>query len=226
MARLGRAFPVRRAIRGGPPLPIYDATGAGNNTAFATTCAWSHTAAARATVLAAFTGLDGSGAASPTISSVTYGSLNMSLVGSVFLNNTSSSGELFVYSLFGAPSGSQTITVTATGNSVFTANSVSYLNVRTLGAAVTTFGSGSSVSQSAGLRGASGVFSAFGSFNTSYSSIAGGNSRYNAMNASGTSVCIQDLLSPASVTFSANLSASDSWSGLLVTLNPSPLPQS
>lgn len=209
MVRLGRGYPVHRIFK--PPAGIvpvaYDATGAGS-TGTASSGTWSHTATAGAYVLVFVTTTT-----SVTVSSVTYGASAMSVLGSVNLNNVLSNGVLTLLGLASAPSGAQTVTVNMSAAHSYSANSVSYLNVGSVGAAATAFGSGGTASMT--VSDSSGQMIVCGLGDHAFTSVAGGTQRY--LTGGGVVGTTLILDSVSSSTLSA--AASGVWAGIAVVLN-------
>jgi hypothetical protein len=207
------------------PLPStnvqYDATGSGQDGA-STSISFTHNATAGAyVVLPLITDR------AVTLSSMEYAGSAMSLLDSILCDNTSNSGEygtLYVYGIAGVPSGSQSVTGTVSTAAWWAANTVSYLNVTSVGTITTSDGLSASPSITATctsgqmLVGALGFGYEFGSA-TSISSPTGGTSRYlqgqSGNNSSGLSI----MDSTSSTTFAASLStATDPWAGITVVL--------
>lgn len=142
MARLGRAYPSTRLIKGVRPPVVYDATGAGTTTAV-TTISWAHSIGGNAVLAAVM--IQASGL--PTAPTATVGSTAMTpLLFTTYAGPTFGYYEtVAVFALLKGPTGSQTISVTSSnwGTDVrVAANSVSYKNVTTIGTAVTASGAG------------------------------------------------------------------------------------
>ena len=193
----------------------YDAVGAGLvNIAGGSPYTFSHTASSG--TYAVLTLYAGAFSGSPT--TVTYGGISMSSLGSIALGSGSG---LYMYGLANVPGGAQTISITTSGNVLLgMAQSVSYSNVVSVSAATTS--SGTSTTPSIGpiscTRGQVVVCglasSAGGTVNMKWP--MGGINRYLAQ-ATHTALEISDCA--ATMTFSATIN-SNGWGGIGVVLKP------
>jgi hypothetical protein len=143
MARLGRTYPVQRVFT--PPFRVpvgFNSVGAGA-AASATTLSWSHTIGAGAAVVVA---VSAEVSGSTFTATAKVGSTSMTQLG-VLSNWHNASGffdSVFLFGLIAGPSGAQTVSVTGSGSFLGAANSVSYFNVQSFGAALTNFNLSSS----------------------------------------------------------------------------------
>lgn len=128
------------AVGAHPPNPSFDTIG-GATVGTGATQTLSHTAAAGADVFALVTTL-----VSETVSSATYNSVAMTVVGSIPLNNATTNGTLTLLRRAASGTGSAaTVSVTKSGSAHgATANSISYANVHTVSTLITNFGTGTS----------------------------------------------------------------------------------
>ena len=210
--------------------PVLAATGVGHTvtpvafdassgpTASNSTITISHTAAAGATVVVPVMILG-----NESVSSITYAGTAMTQVGSgVALNNSSANGWLRFYKIEGVASGSASISISKTGTTSIwmVAAATSYLHVGSVSVTLSnTFGSGTSLSQSATSVSNGMVVQAFGmDKRTSAGTISGGNNRIAYSNLTAGSLIVND--SASSATFSATAVASATWAGAYVVLNP------
>jgi len=187
---------------------VYDATGAGANGVSAAP-SWAHVATPGAYVLALVT------AAGATVTSAKYGSSAMSILGSIGLNNNPANGTVTLLGLANAPSGLTTISVNLSGSHTFTANSVSYTNVATVGTPTTSYGSSATPSLTAAGGGGKLIVCGFGAHTNAFSGSSGGTQRYTG----GTTASLLIADSLPSTTFRGTLGASDVWGGIAVALN-------
>lgn len=196
----------------------FDAVGAGQSTGSSTSTSltWSHTAAAGAYVVV-FISIDGN----TTASSVKYGSITMTDLGSVLWNNSAVQGRTYMYGLASVASGAQTVTVTLAAAEWAVANSVSYTNVTSVGTPSTIFGTTSSMSQALTCSSGQMLVHAFG-FAETVSSPSGGTTRYNAGTGGFEALLIQDAT--ASATFAGTQSSATAWSGIGAVLSPPAIP--
>lgn len=179
----------------------------------------SNTATAGAYVIADIILNSGAGSAS-TISSVTYGGSNMTLLTSVNLNNNANNGTLFRYGIANVAGGSQTFAASFS-SSWYQIVCTSYLNVGSVGSSTTTFGSGASLSQSSvtvsGGKMAAQVFGQGGG-GTTLSSLSGGTNRYNNYSSfvGGT---VNTATATTAFSGTASGQSSDVWAGIATILN-------
>jgi hypothetical protein len=188
---------------------IFDAVGAGG-TGSAGTMSWSHIAAAGADVEAFFTTDRTS-----TITAMTCAGTAMTLVGSQALNNSSSLGILYWYRLSSVTAGTKTIAVTTSGGIWLVGNSVSYLNVHSVGTPASVFGSGTAVSQAQTCLPGQMIVHAFvggAGGPMSFSAPTGGTLRANNPGSDAVCLLVQD--STASATFGGTLSTGTQWAGI------------
>ena len=126
MSRLGRGYPniaLARRTPGVSPV-LYDAVGAGATASSGTSISWSHTATAGAWVFACAETLG------DTLTTATYGGTAMTAIANIGTGYA-------VYGLPNAPGGAKTVVVNKSGSThSMGGNSVSYLNVRSLGAVI------------------------------------------------------------------------------------------
>jgi len=218
VARLGRAYPANRILQGrvipvAPAGPAYDATGAGG---FSTggSPTWTHSAASGAY---AVVGVVVNGGV--TVSGVTYGGTSMAMLGNVPLNNIASNGSVYLYGLSNVSSGSKSIVVTPASACALMGNSVSYTGVTSVGTAQTTFGTGTSMSQST-TGGGSGAMTVqmFGSLATAAATAYSGTQRSNVYNSSVAAEYVIGDSGTANKTFTAT-ATSGAWGGAAVVLS-------
>ncbi|AVO21626.1 minor tail protein [Mycobacterium phage MooMoo] len=99
----------------------------------------SYTAPAGADVFAAVN-TDRAGA---TVTTITYGGVAMELIATAVHNNTTANGNLYIYRLAGAGTGTaKTLSTTTSGLAWFYLNTISITNVGTVGTYTSTFGNG------------------------------------------------------------------------------------
>jgi hypothetical protein len=190
---------------------LFDAVGAGKSSgvSFVTSISWSHTATAGAYVVVAAL-IGGSGT-----TTATYGGTAMTLLGSIGSNNVPGNGVTYLFGLASAPSGAQTVLVSFPSQNAV-GNSVSYKNVASVGTPATAFGASTSHSQAMTCTTGQVIIHAYGSFYT-FTSPAGGTSRYSGGTNSDEGLLIQDAT--ASATFTATTSAAGNWGGIGVVLH-------
>jgi hypothetical protein len=190
----------------------FDAVGSGGSANDASTMSGTHAATSGAQMLA-YVSVFGSN----TVSSITYGGTAMTLLGSVDLDNNSNDGILYLFGLSDAPSGSKTVDVTLSAATEATFCTVSYVGVGSVGTPATTFGAGTSLSQSLTCWSGQVISQAFGTGSTLSASF-GGTERFLDNVASLIGLVIQD--SPSSATFTATSgSFGDEWAGIGVVLS-------
>jgi hypothetical protein len=212
-----------------PPIPTYDATGAGanlnNQTLSPLTVTWSHTATAGANV---FVDVFAASNANVGIASITatYGGTSMTQTATAPAFNF---GLLAQFRLVAVPGGAQTVSVTATASSSavnsLVGNSVSYLNVGSASTPTTVINQGANTALTQTATGVSKgiVHQAFAGFTTSSAqSLSSYNQtqRYLHNGISGTDSClvIGDSTTVGAVTFSATASTGIVWGGIAVVL--------
>lgn len=211
-----------------------DAVGAGVNTSNSvnTNVTWSHTLGPSANMLlvnVSFTSTIGfSNFPNMTVSCGISGPV-MTLLAAVNCNNVGSNGFNAVFYLANPPTGTQTIFLQPGGPGTnlfanFSANSVSYIGVASLGTPVTNHGSSTSPTTGA-ITTAPGdmVFAGFGSADNTIFSSPSNTQRYlypSSTNAAEHGNLIQDVVvtSGSSSTLSATLSSSLAWSAIGVNL--------
>lgn len=200
--------------------PVYDTVGAGASTA-STSLSWTHAGAVGAYV---FVAVELSNVASTvTVSSCTYGGTTMTQLGSMRMNNdsTSSAGIVCLFGLANTPGGTKTVSVTLSAAAKAMGNSVSYIGVTTVTPSQSAYGSGTSLSQTVAPSFGQRVVQTFGDYPASGSgalTTSGGFNRYNGTANSGASnLSISDTIMPT--TFSAIPTNSASWSGISVTMS-------
>jgi hypothetical protein len=203
------------AIGAAVTVPTFDAVGDATNLAQGASISWNHTATAGAQVLL-FCDIQGN---VRTITSVTYGSLAMTPQGSVNLNNNVGNGTFYLYSLSGAPGGSQTVTVTFNGAANAAGNTVSYTGVNNVGTLSTTYGSSTVPSQALTCSTNQMIVQAFGDVTTPLSAVSGGTPRGAIVTGNTTSVSVGIQDSTASTTFSAAISTAHAYGGIGVVLS-------
>ncbi|MEC4857168.1 hypothetical protein R2325_16460 [Mycobacteroides chelonae] len=155
-----------------------------------------------------------------TVSNVKYGTLNMTLLGSVPFNNVGTNGAMFRYGLANAPGGSQTVSATFSGGSWYEGSAASYTNVGSVGATTTVYGTGTALSQSVTLAANKRVVQSFGqgSSGTTLSSLSGGTNRYNHYN-NFVGLTVNDAAATTTFTGTASGQSSDVWCGIATVLN-------
>lgn len=211
MARLGRAYPVRRLTMPRTSIPpVFDAAGAGGTANLVTSFNISHTATAGAYVF-----VDVCVDRSRTVSA-TYGGNAMTQVGTVTMSNgNGGNARIYRFGYTNAPGGAQTVAVSwSGGTAVGLAGSVSWLGVSSVRPAVTTGGVTSPATQSVSAQAGAVLLQSFGAVGSAmpaWSSLSGGTNRYNAT-AGFASLAINTASSSAS--FSASTSGLFAWSGL------------
>lgn len=136
-------------------------------------------------------------------------------------NNTSANGLFGLYHLAGVSSGAHTILASFSGTSASEGHSFSYTSVASVGSAVTTFGTGTSLSQSATCGPNQRILQCFGATTTSgspsWSATAGGIARFNSPGPGGVLSNFHDNL--VNTTFTATPSTSLPWAGIYVVLS-------
>lgn len=153
--------------------------------------------------------------AGETFTSATYAGTTMTVLGQVFLNNTSADGQLTVCHLPAVATANGTVVVTKSGTiHTCTANAISYLNVNTTTTPVTVNGASTSASQSTTQTGQR-IVQFFGVQSHGFSGGAGGTVRFNAAVASA-GLLILDATATATMT---GATTSDNWGGMSVILN-------
>lgn len=201
----------------GVALPVaFDAVATGQSGAFFSSINFSHTATAGAYVI-----VDVVTDRTSTVSNVQYGGVAMALLGTSNHNNSASNGTLRRYGLAGVAGGSQTVTGSATGSAWARTTAVSYVNVGSVGATTSVFGSGNSLSQGPITCPAGGrVVQSFsqGNGGAVLTSVSGGTNRYNTY-ANFTGLTISD--SDTTGTFAGTASGSPAWAGLATVLTAS-----
>lgn len=222
MSRLGRGFPNNPLLR--PPLaapPAYDAAGAGS-AGRTTTWSWNHTIGTGADVWVFInTNTSVSGSTITVTAKIGAGNVPIPQVGAVYDYITGSSfASLFAFSLPNPPTGSQTITVTSSVQSLnSSANSTSYRNVLRSGTPSINSGTGTSVSISAPPTPAVVVMSGFSSNFSGSNATVRSNQPF--VSGSALSLLICDSVGVAPVgTFTATLAASTGWGAIAIPLNP------
>lgn len=194
--------------------PAFDAVGTGwTNTGAAPS--WSHTATAGAYVIIYIEVYADTNA----VSSVTYGVLTPTLLGSIYDDNDIANGTLYMYGLAGVPGGTETVAVTTTGSHFTSCCSVSYTNVSSVGTPATVYGISGSPSPSQSVTCSAGqmISQAFGATTTYIDSPSGGTNRYdNEALESYTGLHINDAT--ASTTFSATVAGGGPWAGIAAVL--------
>lgn len=195
--------------------PIFDAVGTGSasHTSVATTT-WTHTATSGSTVFAFVQSSNGTPNAT---ANMTYGSRQMAkygLVSGTYVN-------IFVFVLFNAPAGQQTVTFNTGGAASYIAgNTVSYLGAKHIaqGLISNLSASGFFPSISAVKAGDSGILvNALGSYRYSVDSVQGGNPRWNSGQSTGyANLAISD--NNSSYTYSGIMDIASEWgaAGILV----------
>ncbi|AIM50962.1 minor tail protein [Mycobacterium phage Modragons] len=177
---------------------------------------FSHTAAAGADVYVVV-----SSDRSSSVTGVTCAGNAMTLVGTVSHNNSSSNGQLWIYRRSGAGTGSSlSITVSISGVAWYVAHAVSLLNVGSVGSLASTFGSGTSLSQSVTVPSGGLVLQAFatgGANGTSLTITSGATNRRNSATSGG---AMATNTASSSGTVSATAAGSRPWSGLALPINP------
>jgi hypothetical protein len=184
-----------------PPVPVFNAVGAGFSAANSsvTSGSWSHTATAGAYAIALFL-------SSQTASSVTYGGSAMTSLGSI----TDAGATTYMYGLSNVAGGAQTVAVTISAAGQLIGNSLSYTGVTTVGTPVTVIGSSASASQAMTCTTNQILVHAFGG-QFLFTSPSGGTTRYNGGTAGWEALLIQDAT--ANATFAASLT-SGNWAGI------------
>jgi hypothetical protein len=142
----------------------------------------------------------------------------MTLLGSVNLNNNAGNGTFYLYSLSGAPAGSQTVTVTTGNTSILAGNTVSYTGVANVGTLSTTYGLSTAPSQALTCSSNQTIVQAFGNTTDPLTSVSGGTQRGAIVTGAATNgVGIQD--STASTTFSGTAPSARPYAGIGVVLS-------
>lgn len=204
---------------------LFDAVGAGSTgTGASKTISWAHTIGGSAVIAAANFGASVSGATA----TAKVGTTSMTPLFSPLLMSTASGlwFWLCMWGLITPPTGSQTVSVVASGGTDFlAANSVSYYNVSGFATPTTATGTGTSMavtdpSSSHSQR----VVCAFAAVDTSTGNISAFNktSRSNIALVSGTAdpLVIGDAAGASTVAFSATAPANSGWGGAAVGLLP------
>lgn len=154
MARLGRSYPVHRAVWPtsylGAASVEYDAAGAGFvSTAAASSGSWAHTIAGNGvvTIISAY-----GGAVSGITATAKVGSTSMTLLDTETYTDGTYYWYEYAFGLIGGPTGSQEISFTTSSTANISACSISFTNANSFGtvaqASSTTPGSGFSMSVS------------------------------------------------------------------------------
>jgi hypothetical protein len=199
--------------------PTFDSVGAGG-TAASNSLSWNQTPVASGCRVYAFVDTDRSG----TCSGITIGGTAMDYVTTIPHNNDGASGNLFVYKIDSVTSGLKTVVATLTGSPWSIGNSIAIAGAATADTPATTYGTGTSLSQTVNCTAgqlivhAMGVGVAGANSNPTLSSLSGGTNKYNAHASYNTALEIN--IATASATFSATDNYSEPWSGIGIALNP------
>jgi hypothetical protein len=198
--------------------PTYSASGtAGSGTSSGSAITSSFTAAAGADIFLAVS-YDRTG----SLSSVTYGGVAMTLVGSQNNANTAADGTTALYWLAGAGTGSaKTVSFTISAITWYHSLPFSITNVNSVGAAQTVSGSGTALSQVMSATPYQRIVQVFGSGSGgtgpgTLSGISGGINHYGNAN-TGNILTVSTSLGAA--TFTAHTSSSQGWAGVAAVLS-------
>lgn len=210
--------PVKNVYLGTSPVwsavqPIaFDATGAGaiGSASFS----WTHVITGNAILGVAQT----QGASAVTMK---VGTTSMTLIKTQVVYSTFGV-SMYVFELLNPPTGTQTITVTATGGTISNGNTVSYKNVGSFGTPVTATGTASPFSQTVTSATGQMIFQSFGAAQGAASAAYNQTQRYNQWtNGSSYPLIIGDAAGASSVTFTAtNSAAARGWAGVAIPLIP------
>jgi hypothetical protein len=198
---------------------LVDALGAGGvvNNASATSVSWSHTAAAGAYGLVAVSWLPNF---CTSISSVTWNSVTMPLLGTATSGTGSNQITISYYGLPSVASGTKTVAVTTATAGYLSANSLSLLNVGTVAAPQTTTGNSTTMSQAlSGVPGGILVQSYGGAgnvFGGALTGVAGGTLQYHQHSNAGAYFVADLTISTATVntTFVAADGTGENWAAI------------
>lgn len=195
----------------GYAVPTYDAVGTGSALhTLITSTTWTHTATAGSTV---FGFVQSSNATPNATLSMTYGSRQMAR----YALYSGTNGNTFIFVLFNAPGGQQTVTLATGGTgSYITGNTVSYLGIKHINYGyISNLGTSTSPSLSAVKAGSSGLLlNVLGSYRYSIDTVSGGgNTRWNSgVNSGYSALVVSD--SNAAYTLSGTMGTSSEWAGV------------
>jgi hypothetical protein len=195
-----------------PPV-MFDAVGTGALSAGgsgSSSISWTHDAAADSYVIV---GITSNGTVA--ITTMTYGGQPMSLLGSQETNNTSNESTIYFYGLANPPTGSQTVLAVFASPTASVGNSVSYLNVNSVGTVQTVFGTGTTTSQTVTCTSEQMIVQAFDAWAFGGSIAPSGGTNRSILERSFSRVAISDAT--VSTTFTAAINSSD-WAGIAVVL--------
>lgn len=160
-----------------------------------------------------------------SLGGVSFGGTAMTQLASVYLNNdaTGAHGQLFIYGLANVSGGPQTVALTYTGGlpTWVVANSATYYQVSNVGAAATTYGTGTALSQGpiAATPGQI-IFQCFASYdNVALAETGSETNLYEAAIASYQGSVSINQFPSATHTFAATSAGANPWAGAAVVLS-------
>jgi hypothetical protein len=209
---------------GGSELAVvYEATGTGGQNTSSSSLTWTHTSGGGPSCAVVLIGsVDYSGGAASI--ACTYGATSFiyNLDELTYYNSGGVALGIFAFGVIGPPSGTQTITLSATGATIgnLAGNTVSYQNVGAFGNFYTNSGSGTALSLSSipaatneyVIGGFAGLNHVLGSYNKT--------SRWNQTNTASIPMVIGDAVGASTVSFTAT-QTSDGWGAVGGVLLPS-----
>lgn len=195
----------------GVSAPMFDAAGPGKVFEDVGSASWTHTATAGADVFVEIVSVDSA------VDGVTYDGQAMTLVHSMWANNSSGSDtRLLCYRKSNVAGGAKTVAVDFASTSMGCGNSVSILNVGAV-STQTVYGNGDSMSQSVTVGLGQFVLQAFGTHNYQMESLSGGTNRYNGPGHFAQGGLVVNTAT-ASATFTAITDWDTEWAGHAHTL--------
>jgi hypothetical protein len=217
LAISGRSFPVRCIYTPSAIPPVaFDSVGAAA-AGLTSSLSWSHSIGSSARIAVAFAAAESSSGAFTMTAKV--GTTSMTQVGSSFLYGTSGDTfYLFAFALLNPPTGSQTLSMTASSSKYLCASSMSYINVASYGPLLTNSGVGTALSLSATPLAGGAVAMAFAGGTQAFTSFSQ-NQRRSIAFSSGSNVAA--LLGDGSgSTFTCTGSTSQLWGAAGLRLSP------
>lgn len=200
---------------GKSPIDSVSSAGSGLTT---TSISWTHVVNTTGADVFAEVVVNGSGT---TITGVTCGGVAMTPLAALSPNNSSANGIFGLFHLAGVSSGSETLVASFSGSCTGEAHSIAYTGVASVGSAVTTFGTGTSLSQSATCGPNQRILQCFGATtgvgSPTWSATAGGIARFTSPGPGGALSNLHDNL--VNTTFTATPSTSLPWAGIYVVLS-------
>jgi hypothetical protein len=209
------------------PNIAFDALGAGVGNSptniDAATVSFTHTAAAGALVI-----VDINFDSTSVVLSCVYGQTEMTQIGSIYHDNIFTDGSLVRYAIANVSGGTQTISITLSQPAWIIANSVSYLNVYSIGTAQVNYGVGPSLSHTISCTAGQRIVHSFGQGMGAGTGTAGlvpsgGTTRYSRYSSGWASALVISEAS-ATTTFSVAAASGAPLAGLATVLSPETAP--